>query len=307
MLYRINHATTYVYSEPVTLCHNLVHLTPRHGAHQTCQRSQILVAPFPVILLQETDYFGNATLFFSIQERHPKLTVTAQHLVEVTPRLLPEAAQTIAWDQAVFQIRQEHSAEGLDAYQHVFNSCYVKVGTQLLDYASPSFPPGRPLLEGVLDLTRRIHAEFQYDPHATTIATPLAEVMLRRRGVCQDFAHLGIGCLRALGMPARYVSGYLQTNPPPGQERLVGTDASHAWLSIWCPRLGWVDLDPTNDVLPSQRHVTLAWGRDYGDVSPLRGVVLGGRDHTLRVGVSVTPAAEDDRPSADAGSVRPLH
>ena len=145
----------------------------------------------------------------------------------------------------------------------------------------------------------RIHREFTFDPGATTITTPVTRVLAERRGVCQDFAHLQIGCLRSLGLPARYVSGYLLTDPPPGQPRLVGADASHAWLSVCCPRLGWVDLDPTNDVLPSQRHVTLAWGRDYGDVSPLRGVVLGGRAHTLHVGVSVTPAEEEDLQKAD--------
>jgi transglutaminase-like putative cysteine protease len=292
MLYRINHSTTYHYGEPVTLCHNLVHLTPRHGPNQTCQRSQILVAPLPVVLVQEVDYFGNATLFFTIQEPHPKLTVTAHHLVEVTPPILPEPAQTIPWDQAAPQVRQDHSPEGLDAYQYAFNSCYIKVGAQLADYGRPSFPPGRPLLEGVLDLTRRIHGEFHYDPQATTIATPLAEVLARRRGVCQDFAHLEIGCLRALGVPARYVSGYLLTSPPPGQERLVGADASHAWLAVYCSGAGWIDVDPTNNQLPQERHITLAWGRDYDDVSPIKGIILGGGRHSVRVAVDVVPGEE---------------
>ncbi len=214
-LYRINHATIYTYNEPVTLCHNLVHLTPRQGDRQMLRRSQILVTPLPGVLLQETDYFGNPTLFFSIQEPHPKLTVTAHHLVEVKPPASTEAAATIAWDQAVTSFREDRTPEGLDAYQYVFNSCYVKASPQLADYARPSFPPGRPHLEGVLDLTRRIHAEFHYDPTATTVATPLAEVLARRRGVCQDFAHLEIGCLRSLGLAARYSSGYLLTNPPP--------------------------------------------------------------------------------------------
>jgi transglutaminase-like putative cysteine protease len=292
MLYRINHATTYHYSEPVTLCHNLLHLTPRHGPNQTCQRSQILVAPLPVVLLQEVDYFGNATLFFTIQGPHPKLTVTAHHLVEVTPPALPEAAGTIPWDQVAAQVRQDHGPEGLDAYQYAFNSCYVKVGAQLLDYGRPSFPPDRPLLDGVVDLTRRIHGDFHYDPEATTVATPLAEVLARRRGVCQDFAHLEIGCLRALGVPARYVSGYLLTNPPPGQERLIGADASHAWLAVYCPGAGWIDIDPTNNQLPQEKHITLAWGRDYDDVSPIKGIILGGGRHSVRVAVDVVPGEE---------------
>src|SRR5207253_215701 len=179
---------------------------------------------------------------------------------------------------------------------YVFNSCYVKVGAALLEYARPSFPPARPLLEGVLDLTRRIHTDFHYDPQATTIATPLAEVMARRRGVCQDFAHLEIGCLRALGLSARYVSGYLLTNPPPGKPRLVGADASHAWVSLFLPDAPyggnraphadsgvWLDLDPTNNCIPSDKHITLAWGRDFGDVSPLRGVLLGAGKHQIQV------------------------
>jgi len=292
MLYRVNHATIYNYSEPVTLCHNLVHLTPRQALHQTLRRSQILVTPLPGVLLQETDYFGNATLFFSIQEPHPKLTVTAHHLVEVTPPALPEPSQTIPWDQAVVQLRQDRSQEGLDAYQYVFSSCYVKPNVPLADYARPSFPQGRPLLEGVLDLTQRIHAEFHYDPTATTVATPLAEVLARRRGVCQDFAHLEIGCLRSLGLAARYSSGYLLTNPPPGQERLVGADASHAWLSVHCPGYGWIDVDPTNNQLTSDKHITLAWGRDYDDVSPIKGIILGGGRHSVRVAVDVVPGEE---------------
>ena len=292
MLYRINHSTTYLYSEPVTLCHNLLHLSPRQGPNQTCQRSQILVAPVPGVLLQETDYFGNATLFFTIQEPHPKLTVTAQHFIDITPPLLPRAGHSIRWEQAASTLRQDHGAEGLDAYQYVFNSTYIKVGGLLLDYARPSFPPDKPLLEGVLDLTRRIHEEFKYDPKPTTIATPLSDVLAQRRGVCQDFAHLEIGCLRALGLPARYVSGYLLTNPPRGQERLVGADASHAWLAVYCPGTGWIDVDPTNNQIPQEKHITLAWGRDYDDVSPIKGIILGGGKHTVRVAVDVVPEEE---------------
>jgi transglutaminase-like putative cysteine protease len=292
MQYRINHTTSYDYSEPVTLCHNLLHLTPRHGPGQSRQHSQILVTPLPGVLVQETDYFGNATLFFTIQEPHPRLTVTAQHVVDVLPAAIPEPSQTLAWEEAAARVRHDPSPEGLDAYQYVFNSHYVKVGPQLLDYARPMFSPGRPLLQAVLDLTRHIHEDFHYDPQATTVATPLAEVLARRRGVCQDFAHLEIGCLRALGLPARYVSGYLLTNPPPGQERLVGADASHAWLALYCPGAGWINLDPTNNLVPQERHITLAWGRDYDDVSPIKGIILGGGRHSVRVAVDVVPAEE---------------
>jgi transglutaminase-like putative cysteine protease len=292
VLYRINHTTTYVYSDPVTLCHNLLHLNPRRGSYQTCQRSQILVAPFPGVLLQDADYFGNATLFFTIQEPHSKLTITAQHTVDVIAPSLPTASQTMPWEQSVATVRQDHSPDGIDAYQYAFSSCYIKVVPPLADFARPSFPPGRPLLEAVLDLTKRIFTEFQYDPQATTIATPLSEVLAQRRGVCQDFAHLEIGCLRALGISARYISGYLLTNPPAGQERLVGADASHAWLSVYCPGFGWIDIDPTNNQLPQEKHITLAWGRDYDDVSPIKGIILGGGKHSVRVGVDVIPGEE---------------
>jgi len=159
----------------------------------------------------------------------------------------------------------------------------------LAEYTAPSFTKERPLLEAVADLTGRIHRDFTFDRTATTVATPLQTVFRTRRGVCQDFAHLEIACLRSLGLAARYVSGYLESVPPPDQPRLTGADASHAWVSVFCPPVGWVDVDPTNDVLADERHVTVAWGRDYGDVSPLRGVILGGGQHALHVGVSVVP------------------
>jgi transglutaminase-like putative cysteine protease len=293
MLYRVNHTTKYHYREPVTLCHNLVHLTPRQAPRQSLRRSQILVNPLPGVLVQEVDYFGNATLFFTIQEPHPELTVTANHLVEISQAPAQEAAATMPWDEAAARVAQDHSKEGLDAYQYVFNSRYVKTGPDLSDFARPSFPLGRPLLECVLDLTGRIHADFTYDPQATTIATPLAEVMSQRRGVCQDFAHLEIGCLRCLGLPARYVSGYLSTQPPPDGKRLVGADASHAWLAVYCPGSDWLAVDPTNNQVPHDKHITLAWGRDYDDVSPIKGIILGGGRHSVRVSVDVVAADQD--------------
>jgi transglutaminase-like putative cysteine protease len=183
----------------------------------------------------------------------------------------------------------DRSAEGLEACQFAFDSSSIKVNAELASYAVPSFAPGRPLLEAALDLTGRIHRDFRYDPSATSLATPLEEVLALRRGVCQDFAHLQIGCLRSLGLSARYVSGYLHTVPPAGSARLVGADASHAWVSLYCPGLGWIDLDPTNDMIPQEMHIVLAWGRDYDDVSPIKGVNLGGGRQSVRVAVSVTP------------------
>jgi transglutaminase-like putative cysteine protease len=181
------------------------------------------------------------------------------------------------------------SPEGLDAYQFVFESTRVRPGAEFAAYAAESFLPERPLTEALLDLTRRIHQDFRFDSKATTVRTTPEEVLRLGRGVCQDFAHLQISCLRSLGLPARYVSGYLRTYPPPGRERLVGADVSHAWLSVYCPGAGWLDVDPTNNLIPSQSHVTLSWGRDYADVSPVRGVILGGRDHTIEVGVDMEP------------------
>ena len=179
----------------------------------------------------------------------------------------------------------------MEACSFTFDSHYVKRSPALAEYATPSFAPGRPILDATADLSARIHREFRYDAKATTISTPLAEVLANRHGVCQDFAHLAIGCLRSLGLAARYVSGYLESRPPPGRARLVGADASHAWLAVFAPGLGWVDFDPTNNVLPSERHLTLAWGRDYGDVSPIRGVILGGGSHTMSISVDVAPLA----------------
>jgi transglutaminase-like putative cysteine protease len=180
----------------------------------------------------------------------------------------------------------------LDVLEFVFYSAAIPASADLEAYAGASFPPGRPLLDAVLDLTRRIHEEFTFDPKATTVATPLAEVFSSRRGVCQDFARLEIACLRSLGLPARYVSGYLETVPPPGRSRLLGADASHAWVAVYCPEAGWIHVDPTNNLLPSRTHVTVAWGRDYYDVSPIHGVILGGGNHTLRVNVDVLRLAE---------------
>jgi transglutaminase-like putative cysteine protease len=288
MIYRIHHTTRYKYAEPVQLCQNLAHLAPRVVAGQKCHSTRLLIDPQPAVFSAHSDNFGNAAAFFSIQEPHVELRVTAMHIVEVTPSPLPEPSATPRWEEVRDLLATDHSEAMLDAYQFVFDSPYIKTDAVLADYAAMSFSSGRPLLEAALDLSRRIHAEFRYDSAATTVATPLRQVFANRRGVCQDFAHLGIGCLRALGLAARYVSGYLSTTPPPGQSRVIGADASHAWLSVFCPGTGWIDVDPTNNVVPCGRHIVLAWGRDYDDVSPIKGVVLGGGRHTVTVAVDVT-------------------
>ncbi len=292
MIYRITHTTTYEYSSPVTLCHNLAHLTPRDGPRQRCQETSLQVTPAPAVENAHVDYFGNPVIFFTVQEPHRQLVVKAEHTTEVEPCWKPDPALTSAWEDVHSQLAVGRDPECIDAYQYVFDSPYIRVSDELSAYAVQSFPPRRPILEAVLDLTARIHAEFHYDPKATTLSTTLAEVIAGRRGVCQDFAHLEIGCLRSLGLAARYVSGYMLTQPPEGKERLVGADASHAWLSVWCPGIGWVDFDPTNNVIPSEEHIVLGWGRDYDDVSPIKGVILGGGDH--RVVVSVDVARSED-------------
>jgi transglutaminase-like putative cysteine protease len=290
MILRSLHTTTYSYTDPVVLCHNLLHLAARATPLQACRSSEVQVCPTPAVYAPRTDSFGNPELFLTIQEPHRKLEVTAVNVVELTVQPLPDTAATPAWEQVRDFLPGTTEPDVLEASAFLFDSPYVVLSNDLAAYASASFWPGRPILEGILDLTARIHAEFRYDPEATSIATPLREVLSQRRGVCQDFAHLAIGCLRALGLAARYVSGYLMTTPPPGRPRLVGADASHAWLSVFIPGLGWIDTDPTNNLCPCDKHVTLAWGRDYDDVSPIKGVILGGGDHTVRVAVDLVPA-----------------
>jgi transglutaminase-like putative cysteine protease len=292
MRYRVTHTTTYDYSEPVLLCQNLAHLTPRHVPEQQCKQTSISINPHPAVLSNRIDYFGNPSTFFTLQEPHRQLTMTANSVIELQPRFVPEAERSLPWEQVRDQFLVDHAPAILDACQFAFGSRYANPDAALADYALPSFTPCRPILDAARDLTRRIHADFQYDPKATTVATPLQEVFSRRRGVCQDFAHLQIACMRSLGLAARYVSGYLCTEPPPGQARLIGADATHAWLSVYCPGCGWMDVDPTNDQVPSDKHILLAWGRDYDDVSPIKGVILGGGQHTVRVSVSVVPLDE---------------
>ena len=287
MHYRVTHSTKYEYSDPVSLCQNVAHLTPRDVPHQTCHATDLAIDPEPDVLSRRIDYFGNPSTFFAIQQPHQQLTVVASHTVDVVPGIVPEVGRTPPWETVRDRLPADRGPAALEAYQFVFDSRYVKESAELAEYALPSFAAGRPILDAVLDLTRRVHEDFKYDPRATTVATPLREVFAQRRGVCQDFAHLQIACLRSLGLAARYVSGYLCTTPPEGKPHLVGTDATHAWLSVWCHDFGWIDMDPTNNQVPAEQHILLAWGRDYDDVSPIKGVILGGGQHVVKVGVGV--------------------
>lgn len=295
MIYRVTHTTTYTYSQPVSLCHNLAHLTPRPGPRQSTTDFRLVVDPDPAVVHERVDFFGNPATFFTVQEPHKKLAVRAEHTTTVAPFSPPDPAATPPWEEVRDLLRTDRSPVVLDACHYSFDSPYVAASAALAEYAAPSFPPGRPLLEAALHLTARIHREFRYDPKATTLSTSLAEVLAGRRGVCQDFAHLQIGCLRSLGLAARYVSGYLLTRPAAGKERLVGADASHAWVSVYCPGSDWIDLDPTNDLIPSDEHVLLAWGRDYDDVSPVKGVILGGGEHRIAVAVDVVRVQSADQ------------
>lgn len=298
--YQIEHLTRYTYSSRVSTSQHLAYLSPRVLPHQRLLRHSIAIDPEPLENLEREDYFGNRVRQFTVLAPHRSLSVTGQSLVEVGEVSAPvDPARSPAWENVSARLAYKRAAPPHEAHQFAYRSPYVTGSPEIETYARRSFAAGRPLLAAALDLMHRIHEEFTFDPSATTITTPVSRVLDDRHGVCQDFAHLQIACLRTLGLPARYVSGYLLTDPPKGQARLVGADASHAWLSVHCPAHGWVDLDPTNDVIADKRHITVAWGRDYGDVSPLRGVILGGAEHRLEVGVSVVPAPPEG-PSSPA-------
>jgi transglutaminase-like putative cysteine protease len=287
MNYHLTHRTLYEYAAPVTVSHHVTRLEPRVSATQTCENYSLRIFPEPALRKTRRDYFGNQLCFFALQEIHRRLEIITHSRVSVTARPLPALATTPPWEQVVSLFRDPVSPEVVEPYQFVFDSPQVRASFELADYARASFPPETPLLAGAADLTRRIFEDFKFDPRATTVATPIEEVWQKRRGVCQDFAHLGIGCLRSLGLAAYYVSGYLRTHPPAGQARRVGADASHAWLRIFCPGTGWVDFDPTNNLQPGEEHITVAYGRDFDDVSPVAGILTGGGDHEVKVSVDV--------------------
>jgi transglutaminase-like putative cysteine protease len=288
MNFRVTHSTRYLYSEPVGMCWNEACLLPRGTSRQTCHTSRLQIEPAPADVRERLDFFGNRVTHFAIQKPHEQLEVTAFSELSVSPA--PDLGGTehaVAWETVRDQLMTERRPELLEALAYRYASPMITDSRQLAEYANPSFSTNRPLVEAAADLMQRIYQDFKYESGATTIATPLAEVLATRRGVCQDFAHLGIACLRSLGLAARYVSGYIETLPPPGKERLVGADASHAWFSVFCGDAGWMDFDPTNNRVPDEQHITVAWGRDYSDVSPLRGVALGGGEHKVAVSVDV--------------------
>ena len=289
MIYRIVHRSTYRYRFPVTLGNHVACLTPRSLPRHQLVWSELQIGPTPATRTERVDYFGNHLCVFTIQEPHKELVVEARSEVKMEGNATPWPQQSPPWEEAVRSLSNGHSPSQLEAYQYLFESPRIRVRPEFASYALQSFTPGRPMAEALLDLTARIHNDFRFDRRGTNVRTPIEQVFRKRLGVCQDFAHLQIACLRSLHVGARYVSGYLRTYPPPGQPRLVGSDASHAWVSAYCPGIGWLDMDPTNNLIPSNNHVTVAWGRDYGDVSPLHGLILGGGAHTLRVAVDMNP------------------
>ncbi len=302
-LFEISHVTTYEYRSPVTVGHHLLRLSPRTLPRQIPISHEISIDPVPAALSRRKDYFGNEVTFVTLEGAHRRLVISARSRVGIAPSFIPEAAETPGWESVRTLCDSDRSVPALEATEFTFASPLVPREPQFFAYAEESFPADRPILDAVLDLSRRIHADFKFDPTATTVSTPLQQVMDQRRGVCQDFAHLLIACLRSLGLPARYISGYLETLPPPGQVKLVGADASHAWVSFYCPGLGWLDIDPTNNVMPLMQHIRVAWGRDFSDVSPVRGVLLGGDDHRLHVSVDVV-AGESIATDSAAVSMR---
>jgi transglutaminase-like putative cysteine protease len=279
----VTHTTTYLYSQPVSLCHTDLRLKPPDDGHQRVLEHQLSILPEPEEVFEHRDYFGNQVTYFFLQEPHQTLSIIATSIIEKQYSNPFEPCLTPGWEEALYGTGKG-TAQRLDDYEFTFASPRITLAPEFRAYALSSFSPGRPLLDATLDLCHRIYTEFHYDPRATTVSTPVTQVFQSRRGVCQDFAHFTIACLRSLGLAARYVSGYLRSGD------LVGGEASHAWVSVFCPGLGWLDLDPTNDQLVNGNHVTLACGRDYSDVAPVNGVALGGGEHVVNVSVAVTPA-----------------
>ncbi len=278
MIYRATHTTRYTYEGPVSHCLSEARLTPRILSNQRLLDWNLAVSPRPSSIISRKDYFGNDVSSFAVLEPHDRFTVTATSLIEVLPK--PGFLQySPAWEAA-----RDTIADLIEENEFIWESPFIPWLETIEEYAKPVFTAGRPLIDAATALMQKIHRDFRYKPHSTSIETPLAEVMASRKGVCQDFSHIMIGALRAYGLAARYVSGYLR-----GDADFQGAQASHAWVSVFVPSLGWIDFDPTNNIIPSTGHLTIAWGRDFGDVTPVKGITVGGGEHTLEVDVRVVP------------------
>jgi len=301
--YHVLHETRYDYGSAVSLSQQQLHLSPRILAWQTIEELNIDVEPAPTWRRDDQDVFGNPVTWIAFHVPHDSLRIRSTMRIGVKPHLPGDLAASPAWetvrDRLAYDSTSPPLPEDLQAVRFLFESPHVRVKHELANFAADCFAPGTPILVGTNALMAKIFNEFEFDPEATTVSTPVLEVLEKKRGVCQDFAHLMIACLRALGLAARYVSGYLLTRPPPGKPRLIGADASHAWISVYAPGVAddWVDFDPTNNLLPNTEHITVAFGRDFSDISPLRGVILGGGGHEPEVAVTVTPLDEEDIPA----------
>ena len=301
-LYEVIHRTEYRNSSPVLISNQALHLQPRILDYQEVVTSEVLIHPRPAERHMRFDYFGNPMTFFTIAEPHHSLRIDCRHEVIVQPRHYPKVEETPSWEFVDAQLRTETSKAALGTLEYCYPSPCVPFSLEVRDWCLPSFPAGRPVMEAALELNHRIFTEFKFDPTATTVSTPLEEVMKKRRGVCQDFSHLAVAACRAMGIPARYVSGYLRTLPAPGEVHRFGADSSHAWFSFYCPGHGWIDLDPTNDKAVGDTYITLGWGRDYSDVSLIRGILSGGGDHGLYLSVNVQRLDEEKEPEPAAAA-----
>lgn len=274
MTYRVTHRTEYRYDSEVTSSYGELHLLPGDFPGQTCRESRLRIDPEPNDFRERCDFYGNRTVYFAVLDAHTQLTITAESVVDVAGRKGDLAGVgDQAWETVRDRLQDGGVGDALDACDFLLDSPMVATSADLREYATLSFSVGRPLVDALAEFNSRIHGDFAFKPGATSVGTTLSELLVRREGVCQDFALLAVGCLRSLGLPARYVSGYIETYPPPGRPRLVGADVSHAWASLFVPEVGWIDFDPTNDQFVSDHYVTTAWGRDYRDVSPVKGVI----------------------------------
>ena len=299
MRYKVSHTTHYAYATPVDLASHMLHLLPREVPGQSVLSAEVTAEPLPGRVTHAQDHFGNHVSWMFLDRRHDNFAVTLTAEVDVHFAPPPPVLATRPWEE-VAALAQAGGEGAWQAAEFVFDSPMLPYEPAAGAYVAPSFPPGRPVLEGLLDLNGRIRREFTFKAGVTNVQTTVAKLLSQRAGVCQDFTHLMIAGLRAIGLPARYVSGYLRTRPPPGQPARRGADQSHAWVGAWLgPEFGWVDLDPTNDLVVTDEHVVLAYGRDYGDISPVRGVILGGGRHTVTVGVDLEAV---DEPAAPAQS-----
>ncbi|XOV80346.1 MAG: transglutaminase N-terminal domain-containing protein [Aestuariibacter sp.] len=288
MKYQIRHATTYSYAENVSLSQNHARLAPLHNELQLCHEYDIQVTPGADYQDEYTDYFGNVVTVFEVPTLHKTMVVTATSVVEILPR--PQQGlfeYYLSWEQVRDLLQHPRDTMQLSAAEFALATPTTQATTEIRDYTLQSFTPGRSLIPACDDLMGRIFEDFSFDPAFSTINTPVKEVFLHKKGVCQDFAHLSLTCLRSIGLAAKYVSGYIETIPPPGVEKLTGADATHAWFAVFVPGLGWLDFDPTNNLKPAEQHVTLATGRDFYDVTPLKGVMFGGGAHQLAVAVDM--------------------